>query len=178
MPITATDIQFRLSTKAGAAGDTTAGTPAGSLGKYASTTQVGTAINDLFDDVTGDENAASDDEYRCIFVYNAHATLTWLAPVVWLSAQTTGGTDISISVDTTAASDIDASPAQAKEIADEDTPPTSQTFTAPTTKGTGLAIGDLAPDQVRAIWIKRQANNSAAVNNDGATIRVEGDTLA
>jgi hypothetical protein len=176
MPITATDIQYRLSTTAGAAGDTTAGTPAGSLGKYASTTQVGTAINDLFDDVSGDENAASDVEYRCIFVYNAHATLTWLGVVVWLSAETAGGANIAIAVDGIAASDIDAAPAQADQVANENTAPSGETFSSPTTKGAGLSIGDLTPDQVRAIWVRRTATNSAALNNDGATIRAEGDT--
>ena len=178
MPITASDIQFRLSVKTGSAGDTTAGTPAGSLGKYASTTQVGAAINDLFDDVSGDENAASDVEYRCIFVYNAHATLTLLGTVVWLSAEVGGGTTIAIAVDGVAASDIDAAPAQADEVANENTAPSGESFSAPTTKATGLSIGDLAPDQVRAIWIRRTAANTGAVNNDGATIRVEGDTLA
>jgi hypothetical protein len=146
------------------------------LGKYASTTQVGTAINDLFDDVSGDENAASDVEYRCIFVYNAHATLTWLGVVVWLSAETAGGANIAIAVDGIAASDIDAAPAQADQVANENTAPSGETFSSPTTKGAGLSIGDLTPDQVRAIWVRRTATNSAALNNDGATIRAEGDT--
>jgi hypothetical protein len=52
------------------------------------------------------------------------------------------------------------------------------TFSSPTTKGTGLALGDIAAGSCRAIWIKRTAANSAALNNDGVTIRIEGDTAA
>lgn len=43
--------------------------------------------------VTGDENAASDVEYRCIFVHNNHATLTLQGVVVWLSAEVAGGSE-------------------------------------------------------------------------------------
>lgn len=179
MPIVAGDILFKYTTTAGSAGNTTAGVALGSLGKYISTTQITDAtLNNLFDDVTGDENAALDVEYRCFMVHNNHATLTLLSPVVWISAEVSGGTNIAISVDSTAASAVGASAAQAKQVADESTAPSTQTFTSPTSKGTGLALADLPPGQVKAIWVRRTATNSSALNNDGATIRVEGDTNA
>lgn len=179
MAITAADVDYYFSVSA-AAGDTTAGTAAGSLGDQISTTVVPNAtLHALFDKVTGDESAAGDIEYRCIFIRNNHATLTWENVVVWLSAETAGGATAAISVDTTATSDADSASAQAKTIADENTAPASQTFTAPTTKGTGLSIGNLAPDEVHAIWIRRTvAAATAAANNDGVTIRCEGDTAA
>jgi hypothetical protein len=91
MAITSSDILIKLSVKTGSAGNTTAGTPAGSLGKYISTTQVsGTALNNIFDDVTGQENFDSDAEYRCIFVHNNHATLTLQNAVVYISSQVSG----------------------------------------------------------------------------------------
>lgn len=178
MPIVEADIKLKLSVKTGSAGDTTAqADPDESLGKYVSTTElVDATLNNLFDDVTGGENAASEAEYRCIFVHNTHATLTLQSAVVWLSAEVAGGAAAAISVDTTAASDADSSSAQAKEVVDENTAPATQTFSSPTTKGAGLALGSLAPDEVRAIWVRRTAANSAALNNDGVTIRVEGDT--
>ena len=179
MPISSAEILIKLSVKTGAAGNTTAGTPNDSLGKYISTTTISlTALNNLFDNVSGDENDAMEEEYRCIFVHNNHATLTYLSPVVWLFNQVAGGTDVSISVDTTAASAVGSASAQAKEIANEDTAPASQTFSAPTTKLTGLALGDIPAGQVKAVWVKRAAMLSAAMNNDGATLRVEGDTGA
>jgi len=178
MPITATDILLKLSRTAGTAGNQGTSTPAGSLGKYISQTvwDQGTLLNNLFDDVTGDDNAASDVEYRCIFVHNAHATLTYQNAVCWLSAEVTGGADAAISVDTTAASALAATGAQAKEVANEDTAPATQTFTAPTTKATGLVLGSLTAGQVKAIWVRRTATNSAALNDDGFTLSVSGDT--
>lgn len=178
MPIVSTDIKWKFSVAA-AAGNTTAGTAATSLGDQISTTEITDAtLNNLFDDITGDENAASDVEYRCIFIHNAHATLALQNAVVWLSAEVAGGAAAAISVDTTAASDVASGSTQAKTVADESTAPTSQTFTAPTTKGTGLSLGTLNAGQVRAVWVRRTAANSAALNNDGVTLRVEGDTAA
>jgi hypothetical protein len=178
MAITATDILFKFSVAA-AAGDTTAGTAAGSLGDQISTTAITDAtLHNLFDVVTGDENAASEAEYRGIFVHNTHATLTWENVVVWLSAETAGGAVAAISVDTTGVTAKGSGSAQMKTIADENTAPASQTFTAPTTKGTGLSIGNIPAGSVAGIWIRRTAANTAAVDNDGVTIRCEGDTAA
>lgn len=179
MAITATDILLKFSVAA-AAGDGTAGTAAGSLGDQVSTTAItDNTLNNLWDDVTGDENALSDVEYRCIFVHNNHATLTLLSSVVWLSAETAGGASIQIAIDNLAASAKAAAVAQAAVIANENTAPSGVgTFSAPTTKAGGLVIGDLAPAQVRAVWIKRTAANTAALDNDSVTLRVEGDTAA
>lgn len=185
MAITASDIQYRLSVSA-AAGDTTAQPdPNASLGDQASTTQVAETVNAFFDKITGPENAASESEYRCFFVYNAHATLTWENVVVWISSDTGGGANIALGVDPAAATDIDAATQQASIAADENTAPSpAVTFTtyaagsAIDTKARGLSIGNLAPDACRAVWIKRTATNSAAINNDGCTIRCEGDTAA
>lgn len=178
MAIVAADILYKYSTTTGP-GNSTAGAANTSLGEFISTTAIPDAsLHNLFDVVTGDENAASDVEYRCFFVHNNHATLTWESVVVWLSAEVAGGAGAAISVDTTAASAVGSATAQAKEVVDESTAPTSQTFSAPTTKGTGLSIGNLTAGQVRAIWVRRTAANSAALNSDGVTIRCEGDTAA
>ena len=178
MAITATDILYKYSVAA-AAGNTTAGTAATSLGDQISTTQITTAtLDNLFDVITGDENAASDVEYRCFFVHNAHATLTWENVVVWLSAEVGDGAVAAISVDTTGVTVLGSGSAQAKTVANESTAPATQTFSAPTTKGTGLAIGNIPAGSVAAIWVRRTAANTGAVNNDGVTIRCEGDTAA
>lgn len=180
MAITAADILYKYSVVA-AAGNTTAGTAATSLGDQISTTQITDAtLDNLFDVITGDENAASDVEYRCYFVHNNHATLTWENVVVWLSAEVGGGAAAAIALDGIAASAVGAATAQAAAVANEQTSPGAGAgaFSSPTTKGTGLSIGNLAPGQVKAIWVRRTAANTAAVNNDGVTIRCEGDTAA
>lgn len=180
MPIVDTDLHLNLSVKTGTAGDQTAGTPAGSLGKYISTTQLsGTALNNLFDDVSGAENAASDVEYRCIFVKNNHATLTAQGVVIWLQNQVAGGASLDIALDNIAVSAKGSASAQAAEITDENTAPTGVgAFSAAATLGAALVIGDLTPGQVKAVWARRTAANTAAINNDGVTFQVECDTAA
>lgn len=179
MAIVASDIKMRFSVAAAAGNTTAQGDPNASLGDQISTTDITDAtLHNIFDVVTGDENAASEAEYRGIFVLNNHATLTWYAPKVWLSAEVGGGAVAAIGLDTTGKSDKAAAVAQALTVANENTAPAGVTFSAPTTKGTGLTLPDLAPGEVYAIWIRRTAANTVAVNNDGATIQIEGDTAA
>jgi hypothetical protein len=181
MPIASSDLLIKLSIKTGTAGNQNAqADPNASLGKYISTTQItDNTLNNLFDNISGDENAASTVDYRCIFLHNNHATLTLQGTKVWLSAEVAGGANISIAIDNVAASAIASSSAQADSIATETTAPSAVgTFSSPTTKGAGLTLGDLTAGQCRAIWVKRTATNSAALNNDGVTIRFEGDTAA
>jgi hypothetical protein len=180
MPITASDILFKLSVPGASAGDADAQSdPNDSLGGYVSTTEVsGTALNNLFDDVSGQENLDEAVEYRCVFVHNDHASLTLQNAVIYVSAETAGGANAAIGVDTTAASAVDASSAQALIVVDETTAPVGVSFSTPTTRETGLSLGDIAAGEVKAFWIRRTATNSAALNNDGLSVTVSGDTAA
>ena len=182
MAIVAGDILFKLSLKTGAAGNSAAQPDKNeSLGKYISTTQItDNSLNNLFDDITGDENAASDVEYRCIFVHNNHATLAFENVVAWLSAEVAGGASITIAIDDEVASPIAQAAKQADEIANESTAPGAGVgaFSGPTSKATGLSVGTIAAGYCRAIWVKRTAANTVAVDNDGVTISVAGDTGA
>lgn len=99
MPIVTSDIKRKLSTTSGSAGNTlTQADPNASLGKYISTTELsGTPLNNLFDNVSGDENAAGTVDYRCVFFHNYHGSLTWQSPKVWISGlrcTAVGSTDI------------------------------------------------------------------------------------
>lgn len=175
MAIVATDIVKRLSVVTGSAGDSTAGTAAGSLGKYVSTTVITDAtLNNLFDDVTGAEAAAGVIDYRCIFILNNHATLTFQSSTITILSQTAGGGTIDIATDNIAVSAKASASAQAALIASETTVPSGVgTF------GTGpLTIGDIAPGQVKGIWLRRTVTAGAsALNPDGVILRVTGDTL-
>lgn len=181
MAIVSSDIKLKLSIKTGSAGNSAAQSDVNqSLGKYISTTEItDNTLNNLFDNISGDENAASTVDYRCIFIHNSHATLTLISPKVWLSAEVSGGATVEIAIDDVTASAIGGSSAQAAEITNETTAPSGVgSFSSPTTKGAGLTLSDLPAGQCRAIWVKRTAANSAAINNDGFTLRVEGDTAA
>lgn len=177
MPIVESDLKWKLSTTAASAGNTTAGTPGGSLGGYVSTTELASgALHALFDAVGGTENAAGRVEYRCVFVHNAHPTNTLYGARVWLEAEVAGGAVAAISVDSSPAVPVGLSSVQAKSVAGETTAPSAQTFTAPTLGSAGLDLGDLPAGHVRAVWVRRTAVNSGPLDGDGVTLRVEGDT--
>ena len=175
--ITSGEILWKYSVSA-AAGNTTASAPATSLGDQISTSLwAGGSANDLFDDVSGAENATNVVDFRCIFVHNSNSANTLQNAVVWLSAEVGGGTSIAIAVDNIAASAIGAATAQAATIANETTAPSGVgAFSSPTTAGAGISLGNIPAGSCRAIWIRRTAANTAAVSNDGVTISVTGDT--
>lgn len=174
MAIVASDIKKRFSVSA-AAGDTTAGTAATSLGDQISTTDITDAtLGNLFDDVTGAEALAGSTEYRCIFILNNHATLTLIGATITIQSETSGGGAITIALDNIAVSAKGSGSAQAAVIGSETSTPSGVgTF------GAGpLTIGDLAPGQVKSVWLKRIVSAStAALNPDGVVLRVAGDTL-
>lgn len=172
MAIVASEIKFILS---GGASNTT---PANSLGGAIST-QVGGEIttdqlNNLWDNVSGDEAAAGDTEYRAIFIKNTNGSITLTGAKVWISSNT-GSTDDDISIalaDEGIANTIET-------VADESTAPTGPTFSAPTSFGTGLSLGNLGAGQAHGLWIKRVVGSSAAaVNNNAYTLSVQGTTTA
>jgi hypothetical protein len=183
MAIAPTDIIFRLTVKAGAAGDSTAqaaptNPTTGSLGGFTSTTVMAAGANGLFDDISGTENAASTVDYRAFDVLNNHATITLNNAVVYLSAEVAGGASIAIAVDNIGPV-AKASAAQGANIATELAAPTGVgAFSSPTTAATGLALGNIAPGQIRRVWVKRSAANTTALDADGVTFAVTGDTSA
>lgn len=173
MAITGSDIQKRYSV-AGSAGDAAAGTAAGSLGDQVSQTAItNDTFGNLFPDVTSEEATAGVTKYRCIFILNDHDTLTLVDPEVSIQSQTPSGATIAIGVDPTAASAKNASGAQAVTIANENVAPAGVSF------GTGpVDLGDLAPDQVKAVWIRQVVPASAtSLSEDNMVLLIDGDTL-
>src|SRR5512134_252046 len=91
MPIASTDIKFRIS---GGASNTD---PALALGGAMSTVAGGLittdVVNNLWDNVSGDESSAGDIEYRGIYIRNEHGSLTLTGAKIWISADTTSAND-------------------------------------------------------------------------------------
>ena len=84
-------MEFRLSTKAGSAGDSTASTAAASLGKYMSTSRLqGGALGNLFDEATGQEATDGSIDYRCFFALNDTAA-PFTDVVAWIASQVGAG---------------------------------------------------------------------------------------
>lgn len=164
MPIVSADIKYRLS------GGASNIDPDLALGGIKSTTDMPA---DIFDDVLSAESTSGDTEYRCIYIHNAHATLSLQTAVIWLNANTASAdTTIEIGVGTAAINGTE------QTVANESTAPTSVTFSSPSTFGTTLALGTLPAGQHKAVWLKRIVNASAAASNDTFTLRVQGDTAA
>lgn len=176
--IVASDILTKYTVVTGSAGNSTAGTANGSLGKYASSTNwTGGSLNDLFDDISGAENAASTIDYRGIAVHNSNASNTWENPVVYLSSEVAGGASIAVAADTTATSAVGSASAQLLQIANETTAPAGPlTFSSPTTAGSGVALSNIPVGNVKGVWVRRSAANSSALSNDGVTLGFAGDT--
>lgn len=172
MAITGTDIEVRLS---GGAANTS---PAASLGGAMSTAGGGVitsgVLHNLFDQVSGDQAAAGHVDYRGIYIRNTHATLTWETVVAWLSDLTDGAdTELDIAVADEAVN------VAMETIANETTAPSGPVFSRPTSKGAGLALGNIPAGQFRGLWIRRTVDAGAApANADSATLAVAGDTAA
>lgn len=127
----------------------------------------------LFDDVTGDESAAGDVEFRCIYVKNI-GDVSLQNAVLWIQTNTPDtDTDIAVGL---AAEGLNAT---ATAIANENTVPPSVVFTQPPNKAGGIAMGNIPVGQRYGVWIRRTVlAGAAAYNNDTFTLRVEGDTGA
>lgn len=133
-------------------------------------------MGNIFDDISSGENAALDDEYRCLFVVNTNTTYSLQNTKLWLQSESVGAPTHELGVDPAAASDLDSASAQAAEIADEDTAPAGVSFSRPLTRETALSLGTIGPGQCKAFWVKRTAIASGEVVDATFQIRVEGES--
>jgi len=169
MAISSSDLEFYLS------GGSSNSTPDAALGGAISSSAITNASdNNLFDDVSGDEADSGDTEYRCFYVKNNHGSITLQNSKIWFSSNTTSSDDtLDIAL---AGEGLNSS---AETIANENTAPSGETFSAPANKGAGLSVGNVPNGQFYGIWIRRTVNASAsAVNANSATLQWEGDTTA
>ena len=169
-------IEVRLSTKSGSAGNSLAATPAESLGKWCSQTVLTDNLpNNLFADFTQAQAEAGRTVYRCLFAYNSGPT-DW-EPVLYVFARDPG-TDAQVLVaydDTFGATAVDAGTDQATYVADDVATGKTWEFTfgAPRRLADAVALGVIAAGDVRAFWVKIECPaESRARRNDWATLRL------
>lgn len=162
MPITSSEIQYRLS------GGASNSDPNASLGGAKSNTSIS---GTLFDDVSSAEAAAGLVEYRCFYVHNDNATLTLVAPKVWIQTNTPSPTTtVAIGIGTSAQGGTE------QTVADEGTAPSGVSFNEPSDFAAGIALGDIPNGGHRAVWVRRTVNAGTAAVADSFTIRVQGDS--
>lgn len=176
MPIVAADIDFHLS---GGSGNSD---PNASLGGDQSNTEITDAtVENLFDNVSGDEGAAGDIEYRCFFIKNAHGSLALQSPFIWKVSPTPATDDenlVEIGLDPSGVT-TQGSTDLPEDIGTEDSAPSGVVFTEPLNKAGGLAVADIPAGSVVAVWVKRTIVAGAQARDAFATvIRIEGDTAA
>ena len=171
MPITSSDISFKLSIDKGPGNSHPQPDPDKSLGGWVSTTRVvlGTP-NNIFDDVSGDDNDRKTVNHRLVFVQNNHSTLTWRRVKVWTVEKAKGGTEISIAADDAGTKPLNEVEQQAQLS------PAGLEFSFPNSKVTGISLGDIPPGHVVGLWLRRVGAGSPALNNDGVILAFEGDT--
>jgi hypothetical protein len=179
MSVVVDEIDYRFSIPGTTAGNRDPQTnPADSRGGYASTTVwLGGVLHDLFGPITGDQNAAMAVDYRCLFVCNKNSSLAWTSVKFWITHQATGGAEVAVGVDPTPATPLNHAGTQAVVIATVSTPPSGVVFSAPADKASGLDLGDLGAGFCRAVWVRRAAQDNAAVTTDSCSVRVEGETV-
>ena len=170
MAIVAADLKIFLS---GGSGNSD---PNASLGgvKSTATEVVDNTTHNLFDQVTGTESNAGDTEYRGVYLVNNHGSLTAQNTHVYISSNT-GSADTTIDI-ALAGEGLNAT---METVANENTAPAGETFSAPTTYAGGLDMGNIPFSQRYGLWIRRTVTAAAAaVNDDAVTIKYDCDTAA
>ena len=160
----AVDLEYRLS--GGAANSD----PILSIGGAMSSVEA--TGSTLFDTVSSAEAAAGDTEYRCVYIYNNGATEA-TSISLWIYAQTP-------SADTTIAIALggEGEGGTAETPANENTAPSGETFSSPSSAGAGLSVGNLANGERYPIWIRRTVSAAAAgVSSDTFTLRCTYDYI-
>lgn len=125
-------------------------------------------LNNVFDNVSGDEAASGAVEYRKIFVKNENASAGWEDVKIWVEASTDSEDDeLDISTST--------------NLTGESPTGSDQDYVHPTSKAHAdvVDLGTVGAGDYKDIWIRRtvQSGASAYTNNSGQ-LKAEGDTAA
>lgn len=160
MPLISNDFVTRLSGGASNADGNA------SLGGAKSSNAASASVDALFDQTSAAEASAGDTEYRCVYLHNGNASSTMLSAVVWISANTPlAGSTLDIGVGTAAVNGTE------QTVANESTAPSAVSFSAPSSQGAGLALGDIPAGQHKAIWLRRTITAGAGASaNDTWTL--------
>lgn len=166
MSILSTDLKFYLS------GGASNSDPNAALGGAISSTEVvDNTLNNLFDDITGDEHTAGDTEYRAFFFKNNSAETAYNAKI-WIETNTNAADDtLEIAKEIALGSPI-------QTVANEGTAPTGLSFTSAAGQANAISIGTMTTGTVMGVWVKRIVSaGSTPQATDTAQLKVYVDTL-
>lgn len=116
---------------------------------------IGNNVNNLFPNVTASQSLAGETRYRGVYIKNTHPTDTAFGITVWVKQLTPAGDELYIQ--TTGVTGDGSSTGVLEALANDTTAPTGITFSdpPPTTKLTGITIGNLTAGQCQGLWIRR-----------------------
>lgn len=174
MPIVAADVENRYS--GGAANVTPDLSIGGAMSTVAGGIVADDTLNNDMSDITSAQALAGVINYRGRYYKNAHGTLTYISPVMWIDSQTSSAdTAVAIAI---AAEDVNTA---IETLANQFTAPATVVFSAPANFAAGLptgAIGDgnLDAGEYRGHWVRYTVNAGASAALDTYTLSVRGDT--
>lgn len=177
------EVQLLLAAPQAAQGHSSPGSVYNSNGRWASTTQLNSsvALNNLFPDLTGPQNAAGQVDYQCLFVYNTDPSATMANVRAWIpTTSITGTVQWAVGADSTGLTSYNSMIQQAGYI----TAPTIAPATVPTWYGPssspsgGAPLPSIGPAQVAALWVRRTAVNSPAFSGAGFDLQITFDATS
>lgn len=135
-------------------------------GVHSSVALSGTAMNNLFDDVSPAEATAGDTEYRAIDITNTGDAAGTVVKIFMDPETSSPSTQLDMG--------IEASPlGSTLSIANESTAPAGVTFAHYNT-GSKLALPDIAAAAYCRVWVRRVVSAAAPnTSNDSGTLKVE-----
>lgn len=161
MSVLSTEIKYYLTPNGNS-------TPADSLGGAGYGDEIGSGVHNVFAAVTAAEATAGSVKYRAIGVKNTNVADTLYDAALYISTETSSTDDtIAVAYDT-----------GTQSVADEDTAPSSPalSFSTPTTKATGIALGDIAAEGLKRIWLRRTVTAGAGAATSTGALSVGGGT--
>lgn len=128
--------------------------------------------NATFDNISAQESLVGDTEYRCFYVLNSDSTQTAYDVRIWIKTQPVGDDELFLALDPNG-KNAQARGPLANE-GDSTNVLAGMAFTQPATQPTGLVMGDLAPGQYYAFWVKRviPSNTTNQVLKDTSAIGI------
>ena len=161
MSVEPTDITYYLTPNANS-------DPEASLGGAGYGDEISAAVHEIFAPITPEEAVAGSVKYRAIGVKNSNVADTLYTAVLYIHTITSSTDDaITLALD-----------AGTQSVADEDTAPSAPalSFTAPVSKATGIALGDIAPAGLVRLWLKRTVTAGAVSGTSTGKLSVAGGT--
>jgi hypothetical protein len=130
---------------------------------------IGGGIPNLFDSITAQEATVGDTEYRCFYIINIGSGIVYNMKL-YIPVQPAAGTALAVGLETGFLNKT------CLLVADENTAPggVGVTFTAPSTSGAGISLGNMAVNDKIGIWVRRTVTPGASEQTASGVINIEG----